>query len=549
MKLSRRQALTALWGTPLMGGAPACKRARDLPGAFLGARHDVGHLLRNGPKPVSGAPTERLQVAIVGAGPAGLSAAWKLRREGIHDFVVFDLEAQPGGTSCSSEEGIVPHPWGAHYVPLPLPHHHDLIALLDEMGALSSTDPPTAKETQLVRSPEERLFAEGSWHEGLFPVAGASPEDLDQWRRFSKQTRAYADYRDSKGRRAFTIPSAFCSDAEELKALDRINAARWLDDHDYTSARLRWYVEYACRDDYGTTLAQTSAWAMLFYFAARVPSSKEESAPFLTWPEGNGRIVNHLRSKCEKQLRLNQLVTDVSQSAERVRLNVLEADTGTSRVLEAEQVILAVPRFVAQRIFSEFRAQPPEFLKPFSYSAWLVANLHLSGRPKQRGVDLAWDSVIYESPALGYVDASHQTLRDRGPTVWSYYYPLSQYEPVEARRWLLSAKREDLVEGVVSDLQSAHPDLLDYVQRVDVWRWGHAMVRPSPGLIWGGARQAAAEPRGRVRFAHSDLSGLALFEEAQYWGLRAASEVLGQLQGAAPPSEAPSGSDGGPAPG
>jgi hypothetical protein len=194
---------------------------------------------------------------------------------------------------------------------------------------------------------------------------------------------------------------------------------------------------------------------------------------------------------------------------------------------------LAVPQFVARRIVAQYRSAPPAHLEKFSYGAWLVANLHLSGRPRARGVDLAWDSVLLDSPSLGYVDASHQTLRDLGPTVWTYYYPLSQYEPAEARQWLLGAKRGDLVEGIVSDLSDAHPDLLDYLTRVDIWRWGHAMVRPVPSMIWSEARQQAQQPLGRIHFAHSDLSGLSLFEEAHYHGLRAARRVLELQQTAA----------------
>jgi hypothetical protein len=57
-------------------------------------------------------------------------------------------------------------------------------------------------------------------------------------------------------------------------------------------------------------------------------------------------------------------------------------------------------------------------------------------------------------------------------------------------------------------------------------RWGHAMIRPRPNFIHGGARAAARAPFRSVHFAHTDLSGLALFEEAFDHGLRAAEEVL-----------------------
>ena len=63
-------------------------------------------------------------------------------------------------------------------------------------------------------------------------------------------------------------------------------------------------------------------------------------------------------------------------------------------------------------------------------------------------------------------------------------------------------------------------------ERIDVMRWGHAMIRPRPGFQWGAARERAAEPLGAIHFAHTDLSGIALFEEALYHGVRAAEEAL-----------------------
>jgi hypothetical protein len=82
---------------------------------------------------------------------------------------------------------------------------------------------------------------------------------------------------------------------------------------------------------------------------------------------------------------------------------------------------------------------------------------------------------------------------------------------------------------VLDDLRPAHPDLESLVARLDVMRWGHAMVRPAPGLIWDPDFLALAKPFGGVHFAHTELSGLALFEEAQDHGLRAAEEVLAAL--------------------
>jgi hypothetical protein len=91
---------------------------------------------------------------------------------------------------------------------------------------------------------------------------------------------------------------------------------------------------------------------------------------------------------------------------------------------------------------------------------------------------------------------------------------------------LLGGSWDEFADIALSDLRRAHPDMDRLVERLDVMRWGHAMIRPRPGFVWGGARAAGLRPYRGVHFAHSDLSGVALFEEAFYHGVRAADEVL-----------------------
>jgi hypothetical protein len=65
------------------------------------------------------------------------------------------------------------------------------------------------------------------------------------------------------------------------------------------------------------------------------------------------------------------------------------------------------------------------------------------------------------------------------------------------------------------------------VNNIDIMRWGHAMIRPTPGFIWGEHRVPLTRPVGNIHFAHSDLSGFSIFEEAQYRGVVAATWALG----------------------
>ncbi len=535
MRLSRREVLAAFLGMPAALAACRSGEAPQLPpGEIVGASDAIGHRLRDGLIVTPAADQWRQAgVVIVGGGVAGLSAAWRLLKSGFDDFVLIELEPAPGGTARSGVSPIVSYPWGAHYIPAPLKENRDLISLLDEMGVIEGRDPegdPIIAEQILCRDPEERVFFKGKWYEGLYLHAGASEDDLAQLDRFHAEVSRWVGWRDARGRRAFAIPIAASSPDSEPASLDKITMAEWMRQRGLTSPRLRWLVDYACRDDYGVRPDQASAWAGLFYFASRVRKPGEEARPLMTWPEGNGRLVSHLYSKVRSNVRLGLAAAEIipveTGGRSGVDVVAITSDARQAAGFHARRVIFAAPHFLSRYLIRPYRENPPEHLAEFQYGAWMVANLSLRDRPDGRGFPLAWDNVLYESESLGYVVATHQRGLDRGPTVFTYYYPLCDGDPKAARTKLLSTDRGGWADVTLADLSRAHPDIRSLADRLDVMRWGHAMIRPHPGFVWGAARKAAANAFRGIHFAHSDLSGIALFEEAFYHGLRAADEVI-----------------------
>jgi hypothetical protein len=292
----------------------------------------------------------------------------------------------------------------------------------------------------------------------------------------------------------------------------------------------------------------TSAWAGLFYFAARVPAPDAPSRPFITWPEGNGRLVRHLAEPLgARHLKLGSAVCDIqarqADGRRQWEIRALVAEEGPAQGYRVDQVIFAAPHFLAPYLIGPWREHsadtPAEATRlpashrsdtaAFQYSAWAVANLTLESSPQGRGFPLAWDNVLYESPSLGYVATSYQRGLDHGPAVLTWYYPLCDGSPADARQRLLELGRDEWAEIALADLERAHPDIRRQTRRIDVMRWGHAMIRPQTGFLWGGARERAAAGMPGLHFAHSDLSGLGLFEEAFYRGTYAAEKVLGEL--------------------
>ena len=530
-RLSRRQLLTALLGWQF-ANTVGCGTSRLPPaGELTHTRFEVGHLLRDGmKKTVSSDAYEDVAVTIVGGGVAGLAAAWRFQRAGFSDFVLAELETNPGGTARGGSRNGFKFPWGAHYIPVPMPENKALIQLLSEMEvieALTEDGRPVVSEQFLCREPEERVYNERQWEQGLYPRQGASAKDLQQLAAFREEMDRWAERRDAQGRRMFAIPMASGSDDEVVRKLDQISMEDWLDERGWDSPRLRWLVDYSCRDDYGLPPSRVSAWAGVFYFAARIAGKGQESQEVITWPEGNGRVVDFLKGCVDKQIRTGLGVYEVKAGSDTKQSRVAALDTKTMKTVgfRCDHVVFAAPQMMAKYVIDGFTASGRDS-SGFRYGSWLVANVHVKDRPANQGFPMAWDNVIRDSRSLGYVTATHQSGVDYGPTVLTWYYPFADVDAVITRKQMMNLKWADWADVVLTDLRRAHPDIDALVTRVDIMCWGHAMVQPLPGFVWSPDREQASRPIGPIHFAGTDLSGVALLEEAVFHGVRAAEEIL-----------------------
>ena len=516
--------------------------------AFAGIDLERGHALRDllaqGPLP---APTlvRRAQVIIAGGGVAGLAAARSLRLAGVHDFALLELEDTPGGNSRAGAVNGVACPLGAHYLPVPGEHAPEVQDLLEELGLRQRVAGRWQyDERHLCHSPQERLYFEREWQEGLLPVQGVGEATLEQYRRFSQAVGAA-----SRAAR-FTMPQFAALDAKTglapaHQALDAMTFEAWLQQQGLDDAHLRWYLDYCCRDDYGAGMARVSAWAGLHYFASRhgfhAPGEAvaEDREGVLTWPEGNGWLTQQLATplKAQGQLQTGTSVLRIAETRRGVEVDAFNHHSGNVERWQAPRCVVALPVFVAARVVQN----PPAFLaqaaQRLQWAPWAVTNIHLNAPLADRpGAAPAWDNVIYgdSNPGgLGYVDASHQKLDPRpGPTVLTYYQALG--DVADARQQLATQGAEHWGRAALAALAGPHPDVLQRATRVQVTRYGHAMSIPVPGvqtflsqiglqappgkrkLLLNGERQRAlpTPATARLAFAHSDWSGYSVFEEA-----------------------------------
>ena len=494
---------------------------------LTGTNHILGHRLwlKNFPK-----PTEEIQIQylIVGAGISGLSAARQLKKKGIEDFLVLELENKLGGNSANGQNQYSKFPLGAHYLPLPNLRDKELLSFLEESKIIVDYKDslPVFDEQQLCFDPNERLFIRNSWQTDLIPRYG-NPKKVDS--QIDLFLQKMADFRDKKGNDGkyfFDIPLFFCSSDDALNSLDLMTMKSWLIENNFNAEELLEYVDYCCRDDFGLGIEFVSAWAGIHYFAARKHENKKYDDTVLTWPEGNGRLVNHLKSFVENKVLTNHLAYEIQSVSNGVKVSVFNAKTNESINILAEKVIVTTPQYITKYLFPERK----KLSQGFHYAPWFTASITLTDISDDGSFPLSWDNVIYKSKGLGYVYNQHQNLEQIiDKKVITYYYSFSSNDLQKDRKELLKKPIEHWEKIVLSDLKIAHPEIEKYIQTIEIHRIGHGMISPVPNFLKSNnLKEASKNIENKIFFANSDLSGISIFEEAFHQGINVVNAIVNE---------------------
>jgi hypothetical protein len=540
----RRRSFLLGAATAAVAGAAGYARSRivETPADVSYPGMQAGHALRDGAALPAPTASYRHQVVILGAGVAGLSCAWKLAREGFTDFVVVQ-GPEFAGNAAGGLRDELHYPLGAHYLPLPSMASTHVREMLDDFDIIergAGDIRPYYDESILVHSPQERLLRNGHWEDSLLPMTGLPDADVAQHHRFLALIDRLHTQVGNDGRKVFCIPLVLSSEDPSWRALDTITFKQWLDREGYTSPALHWYLNYCCRDDYGANYDVVSAWAGLHYFASRDGhAANAGEGAVLTWPGGLSVLADRMRQSIDEKLGHTRWLmagtaVRVAETPAGPLTTCLTGDADPrAYTLQSQRTVCAMPLFVAQRILPDIRAYGYDpAVHASSHAPWLVSNFVLDGYPIEApGEPLSWDNVVYQGRALGYVVSTHQLLRvTRSPrTAFTAYHALSGQSPSAARQWLATASPQDLRDEAAADLLAAYGrEFWRNARRFDITVRGHAMASPLCGYLSNAGLAALRDVDGPILFAHADLSGYSVFEEASWWGVVAAGRILGQ---------------------
>ena len=251
------------------------------------------------------------------------------------------------------------------------------------------------------------------------------------------------------------------------------------------------------------------------------------------------------------RLRLDATAIDVrhrSRSGEAV-VEVTYERHGRLHRVQARNVIMASGAWINRRILSDAPADISRSLAAFQHAPVLVANVALSNwRFLERAGITA---CLWHEGDFGFQCNIRRPLEEGRyapplhpdkPIFLTFYVPFPRPGLPTAAQ--LALGRQDLMGTSFSDFE-----LLVRKQMTDLFapfgfdarrdiaglilnRWGHAYIVPEPGFYFGREGQPPARERlrehgyGRIRFAHSELTGHQAYETALQESARAVSQVL-----------------------
>ncbi|MBT4790038.1 MAG: NAD(P)-binding protein [Halobacteriovoraceae bacterium] len=497
-----------------------------IPGSITGASFSRGHLVRD-PQFTGEILEESLNILIIGAGVSGLSAAYHLNERGVKGFKVLDLEPRVGGNSSSQENKAGKYPLGAHYVPLASSDSMELKIFFKKIGIITNDDLnlPEYNEYHVCSAPQERLFLGGRWQEGLEPSEGISENSKKEFFRFFDHMDKFKKLRGADGLRAFAIPINRSSQDSKYLKFDQLTMQEYLTTEGFKDKYLFWYVNYCCRDDFGASIDKVSAWAAIHYFAARDGVGVNlKSSDVITWPEGNAWLIQKFSEKIKGSIQLNTLVYDVQKINESYLVKTYNFNSKKRIFYTVAKIVYAAPLFTAKKIINIKKIQKHLKKLKLNYAPWMTANIFLKEPLEEKEIPLCWDNVNYHGKSLGYINNNHQDLSTSKRSInLTQYWPLMDSSPKKARINALTKSHPEWCNDVINEMELTHSDIRDKLEQIDISLWGHAMAIPQVGFL---KRSYNLSSIDNIYFAHTDHSGISLFEEGFYQGFYAAENIF-----------------------
>lgn len=460
--------------------------------------HRVGHLMFDS-KEWPMVKGDKLDVAIVGGGIAGLTAAYKLRST---NFRLFELSQKLGGTVGDEVYEGIHFSQGAHYeLAYPENYGEGVLKLLEELKLItyqpwSKSWDFTDRQHIIPYYRRQQCYDKGERRRDVIP-------DGTLKRQFVALMLQYVD--------EMKLPTRLID--TKYHHLNAITFYEFLSANLAITESFVRQVDYHMYDDYGGGTKTVSALAGIHYFACRPYYTADVS--LFSPPNGNAYFADAMIQKLGKErLKTSHLVKKIEKSGNGFELQVINLAEKKVEQVRAERVIYAGQKHALKYVYPD---QAPLFEN--SYAPWMIVNLIADQKQGDYGY---WQNEFLgeNKQFLGFIDSSVQ-VQDllRGKRVFTAYYCLNPTD----REYLTTI--EDVKEKIAQETQNYVELMLKTkleVKAAFIKVMGHAMPIPKPGYLF---RDVNDDNRAAISYAGVDNGRLPLLFEALDSGLMASNLV------------------------
>lgn len=500
-RLDRRQFLK-LSGSAVLAGALACSKTPERPIDII-LTDDLlrGHRIYEGAPPTATDRVETRDLLVVGAGVAGLAAAWALRDR---NPLVCELGARPGGSSASGEYHGVRYAQGAHYdLPYPANYGQETLSMLETLDLIRFNRKANRwdfVDTQYLinRDQESRTYGQNGFRDDPLPRGSDRAA-------FEQMIRTY--------RGNLIMPTRLIT--SDLHLLNKVSFSEFLGNMGLQGdAAFQQGLNYQMKDDYGAGAQAVSALAGLHYYACRPYYT--EKLPHFSPPQGNAYFIDRFADAlADDAVRCHSLVRKITDIDGGLDVEIIDLQANEIYRVQAKQVVYAGHKHALRYIYP----QDAPLFAGNRYAPWLAVNLILDQQTKSN----IWqnEGVGQDHGFVGMVNSRAQAAQT-GPHVLTLYFCLGE----GARKDLLeiAANPSPIVEQAVTVAENVLQQRLRHaVIAADVKLHGHAMPIPVPNYLFNDANPRRTNPN--LAYAGCDNGYLPLFFEAVDSGLTAAAHL------------------------
>ncbi|PPD46250.1 MAG: twin-arginine translocation pathway signal [Methylocystis sp.] len=493
--LTRRQTIARLGATGAALALPRAPEASEAPDYALpdwtGDSAVPMHAIRDGAwdRPLP-APERRVEIAIVGGGLAGLSAAALLSER---DLLLFERERETGGVARGGRWRDVDYALGsAYFVDLTEPYG----AFYDMLGVAPRPVP----------EPVDRLLDPG----GSDRLRGELRKPHAEFLNLIAKLVASGDFPDLPIEAA---PAA-------ALALDRMTLADFLR-REHVDPRLLDFIDVYCLSAMGAPAAEVSAYAGLNFLS-------EFAGKIHALPGGNAALARAMLARIDRagagRIVSNAAVFAIEPSeGGEARVGWFDAtNPGEAHCISARWVVVAAPYFFAARILRGAGTAAVR-MRSLRQGSFLVANCCFEGRTPAGPYDSWAPGARAFTDAVDATAALPPERRPKDHNVLTVYAPFR--DPGLGRAQLLAGDRAALAAPIIAELRALMPDAFSQARLAEVrlTRWGHHHLIAAPGTIE--AMRTTPKRFGNVLLAHSDGQGMPAVESAIMEAHRAVATI------------------------